>query len=217
MATGSSLTLVGVLWAFLFILTAVASSAGYFMPYWLLGSQLGKPVSFGLFRWCIYLAQIHERSLVTMEERGRYASFDAIPSLSWQICTVVTEAGCAMLLLVALAAILGCCAEEAISWMMGCFLGAVPFVRGNVSSLCYINSLTGFRPLMGNKCDEQPEIQQACGNVSNQYQLGKLGGALYCTGGGAAMTMLIYTWLSCFVGKDPKPVRQPRRKKILQF
>lgn len=58
-----------------------------------------------------------------MEEYGQYASFDAIPSLSWQICTVVTGAGCAMLLLVALAAILGCCVEETISWMMGCFLG----------------------------------------------------------------------------------------------
>uniref|UniRef100_K7EX45 Uncharacterized protein n=1 Tax=Pelodiscus sinensis TaxID=13735 RepID=K7EX45_PELSI len=34
----------------------------------------------------------------------------------------------------------------------------------------------------------------------------RLGWAYYCMGGGAAAAMLICTWLSCFAGKDPKPV-----------
>lgn len=65
-----------------------------------------------------------------VEECGRYASFNAIPSLAWQMCTVVTGAGCALLLLVALAAVLGCCMEELISRMMGRYMGAAQFVGG---------------------------------------------------------------------------------------
>lgn len=126
----SSLTLVGTLWAFLSLVTAVASSTSYFLPYWLFGSQLGKPVSFSTFRRCNYPVRGEGHSLIMVEECGRYASFSAIPSLAWQMCTVVTGAGCALLLLVALAAVLGCCMEELISRMMGRCMGAAQFVGG---------------------------------------------------------------------------------------
>ena len=126
----SSLTLVGTLWAFLSLVTAVASSTSYFLPYWLFGSQLGKPVSFSTFRRCNYPVRGEGQSLIMVEECGRYASFSAIPSLAWQMCTVVTGAGCALLLLVALAAVLGCCMEELISRMMGRCMGAAQFVGG---------------------------------------------------------------------------------------
>ncbi|KAF4026676.1 hypothetical protein G4228_018876 [Cervus hanglu yarkandensis] len=162
----SSLTLVGTLWAFLSLVTAVASSASYFLPYWLFGSQLGKPVSFSTFRRCNYPVRGEGQSLIMVEECGRYASFSAIPSLAWQMCTVVTGAGCALLLLVALAAVLGCCMEELISRMMGRCMGAAQFVGGTC----------------------------------------QLGWAYYCAGGGAAAAMLICTWLSCFAGRNPKPV-----------
>lgn len=126
----SSLTLVGILWAFLSLVTAMASSTSYFLPYWLFGSQLGKPVSFSTFRRCNYPVLGKGRSLIMVEECGRYASFSAIPSLAWQMCTVVTGAGCVLLLLVALAAVLGCCMEELISRMMGRCMGAAQFVGG---------------------------------------------------------------------------------------
>lgn len=126
----SSLTLVGILWAFLSLVTAVASSTSYFLPYWLFGSQLGKPVSFSTFRRCNYPVQGKGRSLIMVEECGRYASFSAIPSLAWQMCTVVTGTGCALLLLVALAAVLGCCMEDLISRMMGRCMGAAQFIGG---------------------------------------------------------------------------------------
>lgn len=126
----SSLTLVGTFWAFLSLVTAVASSASYFLPYWLFGSQLGKPVSFSTFRRCNYPVRGDGHNLIMVEECGRYASFTAIPSLAWQMCTVVTGAGCALLLLVALAAVLGCCMEELISRMMGRCMGAAQFVGG---------------------------------------------------------------------------------------
>uniref|UniRef100_A0A8C9JFA3 LHFPL tetraspan subfamily member 1 n=1 Tax=Panthera tigris altaica TaxID=74533 RepID=A0A8C9JFA3_PANTA len=194
----SSLTLVGTLWAFLSLGTAVASSTSYFLPYWLFGSQLGKPVSFSTFRRCNYPVRGEGHSLIMVEECGRYASFSAIPSLAWQMCTVVTGAGCALLLLVALAAVLGCCMEGLISRMMGRCMGAAQFVGGLL-----ISSGCALYPLGWNS----PEIMQTCGNVSNQFQLGtcRLGWAYYA-GGAAAAAMLICTWLSCFAGRNPKPV-----------
>uniref|UniRef100_G1T5Z4 LHFPL tetraspan subfamily member 1 n=1 Tax=Oryctolagus cuniculus TaxID=9986 RepID=G1T5Z4_RABIT len=175
----SSLTLVGTLWAFLSLVTAVASSTSYFLPYWLFGSQLGKQVSFSTFRRCNYPVRGEGHSLIMVEECGRYASFSAIPSLAWQMCTVITGAGCALLLLVALAAVLGCCMEELISRMMGRCMGAAQFVGGKtISWLLSVPVSTG-----------------TC----------QLGWAYYCAGGGAAAAMLICTWLSCFAGRNPKP------------
>ncbi|XP_072483090.1 LHFPL tetraspan subfamily member 1 protein isoform X2 [Notamacropus eugenii] len=125
-----SLTPVGILWAVLSLLTAVASTTSYFLPYWLFGFQLGKPVSFSMFRRCNYPVRGEGRSLVMVEECGRYANFYAIPSLAWQMCTVVMGTGCALLLLVALGAILGCCMDELISRIMGRCMGAAQFVGG---------------------------------------------------------------------------------------
>ncbi|XP_053547892.1 LHFPL tetraspan subfamily member 1 protein [Bombina bombina] len=194
----SSLTVSGALWALLSFLSAAVSCTSFFMPYWLFGTQMGKPVSFSTFRRCTYPAHTEERSVVMVEQCGRYANFTAIPSLSWQICTVVTGTGCALLLLVSLTAVLGCCIEDLISRMTGRLLGAMQFVGGLL-----ISSGCALYPLGWNS----PEIQQACGNVSSQFQLGtcKLGWAYYCTGGGAAVAMLICTWLSCFAGKKNKP------------
>ncbi|MEE6525322.1 hypothetical protein FKM82_025244 [Ascaphus truei] len=130
MAGRRGLTLSGTLWALLSLLSAAISCISFFIPYWLFGFQMGKLVSFSTFRRCTYPAQTEERSVVMVEECGRYASFSTIPSLSWQICTVVTGVGCALLLLVSLAAVLGCCVGDLISRMTGRFLGAMQFVGG---------------------------------------------------------------------------------------
>ncbi|XP_059820012.1 LHFPL tetraspan subfamily member 6 protein isoform X1 [Hypanus sabinus] len=126
----SSLTCAGVLWAVLSLLCAAASCTGFFMPYWLLGSQLDKPVSFGVFRRCTYPVRQddHPQSVVMVEQCGRYATFLGIPSLAWKICSVVTGVGCGLLLLVALTAIMGCCVSELISRTVGRVAGGIQFV-----------------------------------------------------------------------------------------
>uniref|UniRef100_A0A3B3R715 LHFPL tetraspan subfamily member 6 n=1 Tax=Paramormyrops kingsleyae TaxID=1676925 RepID=A0A3B3R715_9TELE len=125
----SSLTCVGVVWALLSFLSAAACCVGFFMPYWLLGSQMDKPVSFGTFRRCSYPVRDEERqATVMLEQCGRYASFQAIPSLEWRICTVVTGVGCGLLLLVALTALMGCCVSELISRAVGRAAGGIQFV-----------------------------------------------------------------------------------------
>ncbi|XP_037655605.1 LHFPL tetraspan subfamily member 6 protein isoform X2 [Choloepus didactylus] len=127
----SSLTCTGLVWALLSFLCAAASCVGFFMPYWLWGSQLGKPVSFGTFRRCSY--PVHDESrqvMVMVEECGRYASFRGIPSAEWRICAVVTGLGCGLLLLVALAALMGCCVSELISRTVGRVAGGIQFLGG---------------------------------------------------------------------------------------
>ncbi|KAM9032728.1 LHFPL tetraspan subfamily member 6 protein isoform 1-T1 [Sarcophilus harrisii] len=127
----SSLTCTGVIWALLSFLCAAASCVGFFMPYWLLGSQMGKPVSFGTFRRCSYPVHDENRqTMVMVEECGRYASFQGIPSAEWRICTVVTGLGCGLLLLVALTALMGCCVSELISRTVGRVAGGIQFLGG---------------------------------------------------------------------------------------
>lgn len=128
---GSSLTCVGVVWALISLLSAAASCVGFFMPYWLLGSQMGKPVSFGTFRRCSYPVrdEVHGGT-VMMENCGRYASFLSIPSLEWRICTVVMGTGCGLLLLVALTALMGCCVSDIISRAIGRAAGGIQLVGG---------------------------------------------------------------------------------------
>lgn len=134
----SSFTRLGTLWALLSVLSAATSCTSFFMPYWLFGFQMGKPVSFGTFRRCTYPAQTHESNLVMVEECGRYSSFAAIPSLSWQICTLVTGIGCALLLLASMAAVIGCCIGDLISRMTGRFHGAMQFIGGKSHSVICI-------------------------------------------------------------------------------
>ncbi|KAM9326333.1 LHFPL tetraspan subfamily member 1 protein [Gastrophryne carolinensis] len=193
----SSFTRLGILWALLSVLVAATTCISFFMPYWLFGYEMGKPVSFSTFRRCTYAFQTEEENLVMVEECGRYVSFNAIPSLSWQICTLVTGIGCALLLLTSMAAVFGCCISNVISRTTGRLHGALQFIGGLL-----ISSGCALYPLGWNS----PQIQQACGNVSSQFELGscKLGWAYYCTGGGAAVAMLVCTWMSCFAGKKSK-------------
>ncbi|CAL8239748.1 unnamed protein product, partial [Gadus morhua 'NCC'] len=68
------------------------------------------------------------------------------------------------------------------------------------------------RLLIGSGCALYPlgwdseEVRQTCNNSSDQFQLGSchIGWAYYCTGAGAAVAMLLCTWLACFAGKKQK-------------
>uniref|UniRef100_A0ABI7Y4Z9 LHFPL tetraspan subfamily member 6 n=1 Tax=Felis catus TaxID=9685 RepID=A0ABI7Y4Z9_FELCA len=216
----SSLTCTGVIWALLSFLCAATSCVGFFMPYWLWGSQLGKPVSFGTFRRCSYPVHDESRQMMVMvEECGRYASFQGIPSAEWRICTVVTGLGCGLLLLVALTALMGCCVSELISRTVGRVAGGIQFLGGLL-----IGAGCALYPLGW----DSEEVRQTCGYVSGQFDLVKypvysslcyfkayhneklnaskceIGWAYYCTGAGAASAMLLCTWLACFSGKKQK-------------
>ncbi|KAL8172979.1 UNVERIFIED_CONTAM: hypothetical protein K2H54_036172 [Gekko kuhli] len=80
---------------------------------------------------CSYPVRDESRQITVMVEQcGRYASFQAIPSVEWRICTVVTGLGCGLLLLVALTALMGCCVTELISRAVGRVAGGIQFLGG---------------------------------------------------------------------------------------
>ncbi|XP_052321204.1 LHFPL tetraspan subfamily member 6 protein-like isoform X2 [Oncorhynchus keta] len=141
----SSLTSAGVVWALLSFLCAAASCVGFFMPYWLLGSQMGKPVSFGTFRRCSYPVRDEARqATVMLEQCGRYASFQGIPSLEWRICTVIIGLGCGLLLLVALTALMGFCLSDLISRTIGRVAGGIQFFGGLLGKAVQKRTLSFF-------------------------------------------------------------------------
>ncbi|XP_048121381.1 LOW QUALITY PROTEIN: LHFPL tetraspan subfamily member 6 protein-like [Alosa alosa] len=194
----SSLTCVGLLWAFLSLLSAAASCVGFFMPYWLLGQQMDKPVSFGTPRRCSHPALVtRSQATVMVEQCGRYASFLGIPSLEWADLHGGDVAAAGLLLLVGLTALMGCCISELISRTIGRVAGGIQFVGGLL-----IGSGCALYPLGW----DSEEVQQTCDNRSDQFQLGscQIGWAYYCTGAGAASAMLLCTWLACFAGKKQK-------------
>jgi len=107
---------IGVFWAFVSILSAIISSVGFFMPYWITGKMSlndwqnhdrGVPVYFGVFRRCNYPALVEDGKLAMIHECGRYTSFGDIPSFSWQIATLTLGVGCCLCFLVALTAVFG--------------------------------------------------------------------------------------------------------------
>ncbi|XP_050985354.1 LHFPL tetraspan subfamily member 6 protein isoform X1 [Labeo rohita] len=160
----SSLTCTGMIWALVSLLSAAASCVGFFMPYWLLGSQMDKPVSFGTFRRCSYPIRDEERqATIMLEQCGRYASFQGIPSVEWRICTIVTGVGCGLLLLVALTAVMGCCISELISRTIGRAAGGIQFLGGLL-----IGSGCALYPLGW----DSEEVRQTCSNSSDQFELG---------------------------------------------
>ena len=76
---------------------------------------------------------MHDESrqmMVMVEECGRYASFQGIPSAEWRISTIVTGLGCGLLLLVALTALMACCVSELISRTVGRVAGGIQFLGG---------------------------------------------------------------------------------------
>uniref|UniRef100_A0A8C2XSE9 LHFPL tetraspan subfamily member 6 n=1 Tax=Capra hircus TaxID=9925 RepID=A0A8C2XSE9_CAPHI len=142
------------------------SCVGFFMPYWLWGSQLGKPVSFGTFRRCSYPVHDESRQMMVMvEECGRYASFQGIPSAEWRICTIVTGLGCGLLLLVALTALMGCCVSELISRTVGRVAGGIQFLGVSKKQWFQMESLLDsiigtVASLMDQRVKNPPAVQE---------------------------------------------------------
>ncbi|KAK7882935.1 hypothetical protein WMY93_029109 [Mugilogobius chulae] len=80
--------------------------------------KMDKPVSFGTFRRCSYPVRDEERqATVMLEQCGRYATFNGIPSLEWRI---------------SLTALMGCCISDLISRTIGRVAGGIQFVGVSV-------------------------------------------------------------------------------------
>jgi LHFPL tetraspan subfamily member protein len=143
----TSLSVTGVFWAIFSFVAAAVTSVGYFMPYWLIGpipphsDSSGLQVSFGTFRRCGYLETVSrlapgsvvatlDYGLKVVNECGRYTTFQDIPSIWWQITTVIIGVGCCTSLLVAFAAIACCCVKDAMTQIVARVAMAVQVFAG---------------------------------------------------------------------------------------
>ena len=116
----SGLSGIGVFWAFSSFISSVILCVAYFIPYWITGQLVfqfnGKPgqtvpVHFGIFRRCNYPALNADGDFAVVLECGRYTTFMDIPSVSWQITTLVNGLACGICLPVSLTAMFGVCVK----------------------------------------------------------------------------------------------------------
>lgn len=191
----SSLSGVGITWAFLSFVSAAAASVGLYMPFWLEGKIKGSiPVYFGLFRRCNYPSLSSSGSVIIVEECGRYTTFLDIPSLASQVATVTIGAGCGVAVIVSLIALMALCVRDLISEKLAKIAGIIQFIAGMM--------IGGGVAIYPHGWDSV-EIQQACGNASDSYHLGtcNLSWAFYMTGGAAGL-ILLCSLLSCHAAKN---------------
>ncbi|XP_019646594.1 PREDICTED: lipoma HMGIC fusion partner-like [Branchiostoma belcheri] len=179
----ASLSNCGIVWSFLSLCSTGLCCAGFYLPYWLEGNTLGKPAYFGTFRRCNYPAPGKEGDPYVVEECGRYATFYDIPSMSWQICTVLVGIGCGFMILISFTALLACCVDELITSRIARAAGWFQVFAAILVAAGVVLYPNGWSSV---------EVQQACGNLSRAYALGtcKMSWSYYITIGGSLLTFL---------------------------
>lgn len=128
---GSSLTCVGGLWALLSFISMGLSCVGFYMPFWLKGSLKNSTEAYlGAFRRCNYPKMSSAGEVVIIEQCGRYAEFEDIPSLWWKVTTISVGVGCGLTVLVAFTALLACCMEDVLTKTSAKVGGVLQFLAG---------------------------------------------------------------------------------------
>ncbi|XP_071798518.1 LHFPL tetraspan subfamily member 6 protein-like isoform X1 [Asterias amurensis] len=187
-AMGIGLTTTGIVWTLVSFLGTCLCCTGLIFPYWITGSMLEHPVHFGLFRRCNYPTSRAEIAVGC----GRYSSFEDIPTLSWQLCTILLGVGCVVSMLVAFTGIFACCVKDLVTQRVGKVAGVIQFFAA-----C----------LVGSGCVLYPngwshvQVKAACGETSGSYQIGdcSISWAYLVTAGGCGL-LLLASILSCKAG-----------------
>ena len=139
---GTSLSCVGMIWAFLSVVSMITTLIGFFMPFWISGqiSLPGKPnytasTHFGLWRRCNYLILNGDDSLDIEDACGRYAAFTDIPTVWWQIATVLVGVGCALSVFIAFLGLLMCCVSKVFGSTLAKTTAVLQFMAGELFHL----------------------------------------------------------------------------------
>lgn len=177
------LTATGQFWVFLSTASALLSSTGFFLPYWIQGNVYNLTVHLGVFRRCNFLVKRENGLSVFKEACGRYASFQDIPSEAWKACTVMIGIGCGLLLLVAFTGMFSCCFKDIASRSSTRVGGTVQFLAGFLLAVSCGIYPSGWGSV---------EFQQVCGSEANLYKLGhcKLGWAFFVFASGTGLAFI---------------------------
>lgn len=194
----NNLTLTGFFWVIFSVLSALAASTGFFLPYWIQGQIYNTTVYLGVFRRCNFLEKQANGLSVLVRACGRYASFQDIPSDAWKASTVMIGIGCGFLLVVAFTAIFSCCCKDILTRTSARVGGALQVMAGFLLAIGFGIYPSGWGSV---------EFKQACGKEANFYRLGhcKLSWAffLFVVGTGSAFICAV---LSTRAGKQNKPI-----------
>lgn len=162
------LTPVGYGWVILSLVSSLCVATGFYIPIWIVGSIdiNGKKVQtfFGSFRRCNYPIFDRDSNVFRIEEKcGRYSTFGDIPSLHWQVATVIIAAGCALSLLLTFILIPACCIRDIVTRSSALVIGLMQVLAAVAVSVgCVIY------PLGWNV----REVRDACGAAADQFLLG---------------------------------------------
>ena len=136
----NNLTLTGFFWVIFSVLSALAASTGFFLPYWIQGQIYNTTVYLGVFRRCNFLEKQANGLSVLVRACGRYASFQDIPSEAWKASTVMIGIGCGFLLVVAFTAIFSCCCKDILTRTSARVGGALQVMAGELKFETKINA-----------------------------------------------------------------------------
>uniref|UniRef100_A0A1B6EFG9 LHFPL tetraspan subfamily member 6 protein n=1 Tax=Clastoptera arizonana TaxID=38151 RepID=A0A1B6EFG9_9HEMI len=192
-----SFTSAGILWACLSVTAALLSCSGFYLPYWIQGSLLGKvDASFSTFRRCNYPHLTPQGSVEIVIQCARYSSFKDIPSPWWQISTVFVASGSALSLIVAVVIVAACCMASVIHRRTARVAGVVQLL-----SALLICGGVGVYPLGW----DNKEVRDCCGKGADIYRLGtcQLSWSLYLLVG--AVVLLFISFCLSFCGARVKP------------
>ena len=127
------LSFVGIVWNILSFVSVSLACVGYFMPFWLSGNMdPGTPCHMNTFRRCNYPMYDDTGNVKIVFKCGHYSTFYDIPSLWWQIGTVVIGVGCAILLGVFFLGLLGCCMDHVVTKVTSRVAGSLQMTAGKV-------------------------------------------------------------------------------------
>uniref|UniRef100_A0A8D8X4D5 Lipoma HMGIC fusion partner homolog n=1 Tax=Cacopsylla melanoneura TaxID=428564 RepID=A0A8D8X4D5_9HEMI len=187
----SSLSCVGVLWAFLSLTAAILCCTGFYVPFWIQGRLMDKvDAYFGSFRRCNYPRVTSGGVVEIVQECGRYSNFKDIPSVWWQVTTILAGAGSAITLIVAVTAISACCVSYVIHPATAKLAGAMQFIAAALVLVGVAIYPMGW---------DNREVRESCGNLSNVYKLGtcQLSWSLYLLSAAVIILLLCFSLSFC--------------------
>ncbi|XP_075232020.1 LHFPL tetraspan subfamily member 6 protein-like [Lycorma delicatula] len=160
----TSLTSIGICWAFLSLVAALLCCSGFYLPFWIQGRLLGKvDAYFSSFRRCNYPRVTSQGVVEIVHECGRYSRFWDIPSPWWQASTVLVGLGSALSLLVAVTALAACCISYVIHTATARVAGCIQLTAAVL--------VCGGGAVYPVGWDNR-EVRDCCGNASHVYKLG---------------------------------------------
>ncbi|OWA53878.1 putative Lipoma HMGIC fusion partner-like protein [Hypsibius exemplaris] len=149
--------------------SAGASCIGFYLPYWIKGVISGpnepSPLKtfFSTFRRCNFPQLSADQTDIVIErECGRYSSFSDIPSVWWQLATLVVGFGSALTLFAAVMSFLACWINDMWTRLFIRGLGLLHLGAGLLITLGLLLHPLGW---------DAPEVTQACVS-SSKYHLG---------------------------------------------